>query len=601
MNLLVAAWSVNRRPTLDRAETEILGFIEELGYFDESSLATWVAPSGLLSLCCVRHTEAQTPATEYWGWDARGAAAFSGRPIIWSDGFDADGITPLKAGLYRAPATTWAERLDGRYFAIRYAEDDQTLEIVTDRLGAYPVYIGSTSEITWLSNSAELVRRLVDSTSMTISVLANFVASGWSLGGVPVWNGVEKLPRGVIRRYRPSRAAETVELLPPQKVCGFFNRGGDSAAAAGTLSAATGALAAWTDRPATLRLTGGRDSRVVLAAALDAGVQFTAQTQASQDFATRLSDADVIIGSRLANTVGCRHSITPAPPHAEGSARRLRLMSAGMVSLSDRRPRPVPEGDQPLPLYLNGQGGELARCYYGTPGLDDGEAAAGYLYHHMVHRWPAPILNREGEDLVRQWLRRWTHDQVDCGANLDDLLDLFYLLERMANWAGPSLGVAEYAEDIVSPLWSCRFLPHMFALPRSDRASERFHHDVLSCLAPHLLSIPFQGAGFPPSAASGGRLQLLRRIPSDKIRRELCRQQYRAAIRSLKRTEDRASQEGARMAEAVLSQEAHPAWAVLDRRRIERLLRRDPFALDPRSRRNVARLGTVFAVEPPSA
>jgi hypothetical protein len=46
--------------------------------------------------------------------------------------------------------------------------------------------------------------------------------------------------------------------------------------------------------------------------------------------------------------------------------------------------------------------------------------------------------------------------------------------------------------------------------------------------------------------------------------------------------------------DAVLSRPDHVAWGVLDRGRVERLLRRDPERLDPRSRAQVLRLATVF-------
>jgi hypothetical protein len=47
---------------------------------------------------------------------------------------------------------------------------------------------------------------------------------------------------------------------------------------------------------------------------------------------------------------------------------------------------------------------------------------------------------------------------------------------------------------------------------------------------------------------------------------------------------------------AVASQPQHEAWAVLDRGRVRALLARDPRRMEPRSRLQVARLATAFAV-----
>src|SRR5439155_8562658 len=49
--------------------------------------------------------------------------------------------------------------------------------------------------------------------------------------------------------------------------------------------------------------------------------------------------------------------------------------------------------------------------------------------------------------------------------------------------------------------------------------------------------------------------------------------------------------------ERVLAQPEHPAWAVLDRPRVERLLGSRPSALDTMSRYYVWRLAGVFLVE----
>ena len=51
------------------------------------------------------------------------------------------------------------------------------------------------------------------------------------------------------------------------------------------------------------------------------------------------------------------------------------------------------------------------------------------------------------------------------------------------------------------------------------------------------------------------------------------------------------------MRDRVLGQPEHPAWAVLDRRRVERLLGAAPPALDVMSRYYVWRLATGFLVD----
>ena len=47
------------------------------------------------------------------------------------------------------------------------------------------------------------------------------------------------------------------------------------------------------------------------------------------------------------------------------------------------------------------------------------------------------------------------------------VMALFYVLQRMGRWAGPTHGAVEYVRDTTSPLWHRRMLPH---LRRRDKA-----------------------------------------------------------------------------------------------------------------------------------
>jgi hypothetical protein len=303
-------------------------------------------------------------------------------------------------------------------------------------------------------------------------------------------------------------------------------------------------------------ITAGRDSRVVLGAALAAGIDFEATTGGEP------GHPDVEIGRQLARAAGVPWKAIEHDPHGtiESDWRRaaelLWLTSSGTASLADAAGFPFGPRPGPLPLWHSGQGGEIARAYYGTGGDAD------LLYRKFVGRRPGrnEMLNAEGQRLVRAQIDAFVEEHGSA-----DMLDLFYLHRRMGTWAGPTHGAVEFVRDTTSPLWSKRLLPDLWA------GRGKFHRQVLERLAPHLLEVPYERV---PSRARKALAALRRRMkpaqddPFNRILPEI--------------------------REAVLAQPQHDAWQVLDRPRVESLLASDAAALDTMSRYYVWRLATVF-------
>jgi hypothetical protein len=440
-----------------------------------------------------------------------GIAMFSGRPIVWGSG------NPLDARFWLDP-----HDLDGRYVGVRIVNGETT--VFADALGAYPVYRRGSA----VSNNAFALR---ESSAMRVDVLASLLGGGWSLSGDPVWEGVERI------------------RTEPPTIEGHF----DPDRAGALLVAAVRALSDWPGRPSVVPVTAGRDSRLVLAAALAAGIEFETTTGGEP------GHPDVEIGRRLAQVAGVPWKLIEDDPHGsvESDWRRaaelLWLTSSGTASLADAAG--FPHGARPgrLPLWHSGQGGEIARSYYGETGDAD------LLYRRFVGRRPgrAEILNADGERLVRAQIDAFADEHGGA-----DLPDLFYLHRRMGTWAGPTHGAVEFVRDTTSPLWSRRLLPELWA------GRGRFHQEVLGRLAPRLAAVPYER---PPTLPRKVIAALRRRLASP-----------------------RSGDPFPEIREAVLAQPQHLAWQVLDRGRVEQLLAADPAKLDTMSRYYVWRLATVF-------
>jgi hypothetical protein len=577
------------------AEAALRALLDRVPFLPGAAVERWGSPSGALAAAWACHRPEQTGGVRYVASREERLALWSGRPIRWA-GDEADGRGPLDPDAYLDPADTWSRELDGRCAVVRCDDSTPVLEVFCDRLGAYPLFAADAAGGRWVSNNAELLRELRGTRDRDPLALAGLLGGGWSLRGDPVWSDVRRLDRGAVHRLADERARD--ELLPAPEVAAMFDAGLDAARAARLLVAGTRALADWPGRPSFVPVTGGRDSRVVLGAALAAGIEFETRTGGAPE------SPDVMVGRRLAEVGGVPHGPIEDYPHGSHltdwrrAARVVELTAAGTASLADAAGFPLGPHDGPLSLWHTGQGGEIARAYYGTGEGLDRDRLAERLYRAFVGRRPgrAEILGAEGRALVHGEIAGWVDEQLAARVAPVDVPDAFYLHRRMATWAAPSHGCVEWVRDTTAPLWSHRLLPDELGAPARDRARHLFHLRVLEQLAPQLVDVPFEDRR--PWPARRGTLALrLERARSLALK---------AAAEARRRTVGRRGPApGAdpfaailpEIREAVLSQPSHPAWQVLDRGRVERLLSAPPGSLDEMSRYYAWRLATVFGPE----
>lgn len=559
MNLFLIGWSTSGEAEATRAERALKALLKRLGFFDSERIERWHAPSGRVTLACVTHEPDRVGGIRYVHLDPDAMALFSGRPFRWIDDSEADGRSPLDPGFYLPPSTEWRDGLDGRCVAARYDEREGVLEVYTDPLGGYPVFYGELYGTRWISNSAELVREVLGTRELDLSVAASVLGGGWSLSGDPVWAGVRRLPGGTLHAFQAQRPDRQVELLPLERTAALLSAGFDPDQAARVLVSTVGAVADWPGRPILLQLSGGRDARLVFAAALAADIHFKAVT------AGAVESADVELAGLLCAHAGIAHRRLAPDPGAvlhsrTGEAARIvRLTSGGATSLEDAAGYPFSASTGALPLWLNGQGGEISRAYYGNGnglGRDD---LIGALFRRVVGS--ARLLSAWGKELVKRELGSAVDEALEAGVAPEDVPDVFYLRRRMGNWAAAGHGCVEYAKgDTTAPLWTRRLLAHQLGLAPRERAAARLHRDTLEALSPHLTRVPYAD-GLPPPRFG----------PDDDFRE--AHDQVR---------------------HAVVAQPSHRAWEVLDRRYVGQILGRDPRSLDRHERRGMWRLGTVF-------
>jgi hypothetical protein len=339
------------------------------------------------------------------------------------------------------------------------------------------------------------------------SMVGAFLSLGYPVGAATPFRGVRALGGDRVLRLADGRltvARARPEEEPPA--------GPDRVAAA--LTEAVRPLGE-ADAPVELSLTGGKDSRLVVAALTAARVPFLARTHG---FA---GHPDVVVAGLIAGQLGVAHTVTqPRPPGVPDEADvlgRLRaavLVSDGMLSAFENVGWPDPR-TAGGPVQAGGHGGELLRGGYAqvawrppaaAPGAAGAAgaaavpgaaaalsaAAAAELFRRMTTRRLS--LLRPGP--ARAYLASLAPSAAALARGPLAALDDFYLVNRAGRWSAAARQAYLLRSPLNQPLFADRVVRAARAVPLRDRMSDRLHRDVLAMLCPGLLGIPLAGTGW---------------------------------------------------------------------------------------------------------
>jgi hypothetical protein len=368
-----------------------------------------------------------------------------------------------------APADELAQaRLAPETWAGRFVLVDGT-SLQTDAAGTLGCYVRTTPEGIWASSSLALARSIDPVAPEPTARLTHALGMDWYPPPASGVAGIDRLlpsqlldlRRGVAPR-RPVAQSDTLvygELL---------DRIGDRLVAGVTALAAIGA-------PLWLPLTGGRDSRLLLAAAMAGGVDVTTYTFDGP----AMKRGDRELPPRLARAAGYAHVYRQAGPVDRERLELFDRHTDGQTADIDRvffasgQWDAVPEGA----LDLGGGVFEIARCYYHPKLPTDTADRAGAVLGAL------PSVAPDGVRAWADWLAQ-TPDWVDWR-------DRLYLEQRSAGW----LSAIAQGLDLFGPrrvhLASCSaLLGELLSLPEDVRRRGLHHEHLIERLAPALARFP---------------------------------------------------------------------------------------------------------------
>jgi hypothetical protein len=449
------------------------------------------------------------------GWQNTDAA---GGPTMWHVG---DGQAVIVAGQVRwrnrswSGAGHWAGELAaarrasepheiadelGGVFALCWLDADGRALVVADPLALRSIYYGENDHVTAIGTRAELVASalagrdtLLERDRQSVAWLAY---NTYRVGDATGYRDVRVLPPGASATVQHGRAIAidggTKPWLPTDAE-NALNRDELIDAVRHDIADTLRASLTFPADRRVVRLTGGKDSRLILAVALWAGIanEFEYETFGPPHL------ADVRVASDLADRFDLRHTVhfldaAPARPWNESVGHQIR-QTGGMLNAWDLEGGGIPP---PEDLQILGLCGELLRTF--RPLAREPETI-----DDLVALFPATAYNRSGivkpeaADLLHRAMLERLLDDAEGHSQPLDLFDAYYFTNRLRY---TRMGVQEeLARPMrVLPLYSIGSLRCAFALGGPARQSELLHYEVMRRCAEVLPRIPFADSAWRP-------------------------------------------------------------------------------------------------------
>jgi asparagine synthase (glutamine-hydrolysing) len=503
--------------------------------------------------------------------DVGAVAIHTGWPISRSGAYPATDDAELAS---RWPSLI--EDLEGVYAAVRLTFDPPTLELLTDPLGVGQVYITQQGRAWFLGNSVRALVGVTGPGGPDLESAAMFLSAGWAGGAHTLDRSVSVVPRAQSWVWTGAAAEPTRRTYWSPPTGAGTSRArvprGEVTRLATFLSALSG-HAVGPGGEGRLLLTGGRDSRIVLALMLAGGVRPRCFTSGPP------SSPDVMLARRLASHVGSTHATREIAAADivrawDGAAPRMVARFDGLVSLWSIAGDLV-DASEEEPVSFMGLGGEVAKEFYGDSRFVLTRPDADRVYAQMapiLARTHGGLLRREVPGIVERHARAVIARSIEQGTPPENLATAFYTEERLRRWSGSNLRMG--AGEVVVPMFARPFVEAAWSLAPASRLLEVLHRDLLQVLRPDLLEIPFDRgplSRFPRARIVRWRLEAMAgRVLPWRVVSRLVRRRRVPDVMRVERTEW-LGRVLPRIRERCLDHGDHFLWDLVDRATFERI------------------------------
>jgi hypothetical protein len=417
---------------------------------------------------------------------------YAGSPVLPGDeAGPAEPGAEMLRGILREGAE-YADRLDPPFALCAYDASKRALLLAIDHCGLQHVYSYVKEPGASYCTSAVALAR-AHRCRLSLDGIADVANVGHMLGDCTLFDGVAAMPRGAALLWE-SDAGKARRVEPqPAAAAGLFESTHE-AVRAGAEILRREVRRRWR-ADAILELSGGLDSRVLLAAALAEGLPVRAFTLGAQ------GTPDVAVASDLARKMKIEHQVLPLKTEAAVRGRPLAEDALGFSRAQDHAaqvtsyalwPQLFRDLDSLRARQISGQGGEAARGqdYFVTDPVEYDDTRIRCLFEWRLSP-NAVVAARLFKNNLGGDLRERCFSHVSAGfpralATWRRALDGFHLEQTTCRATGRCYSACSRYYRVASPYLSREFLGWAGRLPDHGKYNSEIMKGVLKVLSPGL-------------------------------------------------------------------------------------------------------------------
>ncbi|NNF60874.1 MAG: hypothetical protein HKN06_06040 [Gammaproteobacteria bacterium] len=389
------------------------------------------------------------------------------------------------------------DQLDAAFCIAAGAVQTGHYRVVTDRIGTQHVFAGAIGQCSVLATSS-LALAQVSQPGWNETAVGEFLATGSNYGTRTLFCGIDKLPAASVVSIGPTG----IQRQDKYWSIAECDEGSDAPAVEQMASAIKDTIVTATDTLGhpVISLTGGLDSRIIFAAALEAGVSFDVFTTGSTQ------NADVVIAREIAATHGItHHHLPPAIRTGADVLQRSLLLSDGGQDVIEYA-RTLQFHEQlcgKFDFSINGSGGEFCKGYWWEllwPRVGARQPlniAKIVDRRFLVHDWYAALPGTDNRENIKaaliETIRQENRDLQDRPNTMQ--LDNVYLTLRMQRWQGRIASATGQIWPTVSPFMFRRPMEIAFATVPKERLRNRMSRRLNEYLSPALARMRIDAGG----------------------------------------------------------------------------------------------------------
>ena len=436
-----------------------------------------------------------------------------------------------------------SRQIQGIFIIIVGDTEKGCVQVITDRCGSLHVFYRATPH-----GHAVCTTSAVLAASSPLDPIAahEFVATGIIYEDRTLFKEVKKLPPATVTTFSEEGKPSFESYWNPLEIAAESISCNDAADALhASLTRVLGALPE-SSRPLVSDLTGGYDSRLLLAGLLKAGIRFETTVSGKE------AHPDVVVAGEIARKMGIRHGHITSDEVLDGNSflSAVRLTDGEYDAFDYARIQRIHRDlSSRYAMSLNGSFGELARGYWWellwprigkqVP-LDVAMIArkrfAAIPYDKSVFIGNANIPLTEHMTAVLERTERHALNQPNTTQ-----LDWAYYTLRMQRWQGRIASSTNQIWQSISPIGFPEVLDPILATEAKGRFGSLLARTVFEKHAPQLARIPLEH-GYPPCRAT--LLNIWKFTPlANYYAKKVCEKLFRrfTALQTPKRTNSRPS------------------------------------------------------------